>query len=100
MVGIRKLKIQNWKYIGSTLAEKIALHLESETEKPIHESLSDREYEVMLMIGSGKTIRTIAEEMSLSVETASTYRARVLEKMQMKGNADLSYYVLKNRLLD
>ena len=86
--------------MSSTFAEKLAFHLESETEKPLHESLSDREYQVMLMIASGKTTRTIAEEMSLSVKTVSTYRARVLEKMQMKGNTDLTYYVFKNRLLD
>ena len=97
--AIRKI-LQGGKFVGSTLAEKLALHLESETEKPVHETLSDREYEVMLMIGSGKTISAIAEEMSLSVKTVSTYRARVLGKMQMKGNADLSYYVLKNKLLD
>ena len=97
--AIRKI-LRGGKYVSSTLAEKLAFHLESETEKLLHESLSIREYEVMLMIASGKTISTIAEEMSLSVKTVSTYRARILEKMQMKGNADLTYYVIKNRLLD
>jgi len=97
--AIRKI-LRGGKYVSSTLAEKLAFHLESETERPLHESLSDREYEVMLMIASGKTISTIAEEISLSVKTVSTYRARILEKMQMKGNADLTYYVIKNRLLD
>jgi DNA-binding NarL/FixJ family response regulator len=86
--------------VSSTLAEKLAFHLESETERPLHESLSDREYEVMLMIASGKTTSAMAAEMALSVKTVSTYRARILEKMQMKGNADLTYYVIKNRLLD
>ena len=97
--AIRKI-LRGGKYVSSTLAEKLAFHLESETERPLHESLSDREYEVMLMIASGKTISAIAGEMSLSVKTVSTYRARILEKMQMKGNADLTYYVIKNRLLD
>jgi DNA-binding NarL/FixJ family response regulator len=97
--AIRKI-LRGGKYVSSTLAEKLAFHLEAETEKPLHETLSDREYQVMLMIASGKTTSTIAEEMSLSVKTVSTYRARILEKMQMKGNADLTYYVFKNRLLD
>ena len=100
LVGAIRKILRGGKYVSSTLAEKLAFHLESETEKLLHEGLSNREYEVMLMIASGKTISTIAEEMSLSVKTVSTYRARILEKMQMKGNADLTYYVIKNRLLD
>jgi DNA-binding NarL/FixJ family response regulator len=97
--AIRKI-LRGGKYVSSTLAEKMAFNLEAEAERPLHETLSDREYQVMLMIASGKKTGTIAEEMSLSVKTVSTYRARMLEKMQMKGNADLTYYVLKNRLLD
>jgi two-component system, NarL family, invasion response regulator UvrY len=97
--AIRKI-LHGGKYVSSTLAEKLAFHLEAETEKPLHDSLSNREYQVMLMIASGKRTGAIAEEMSLSVKTVSTYRARILEKMGMKGNADLTYYVFKNRLLD
>ena len=97
--AIRKI-LHGGKYVSSTLAEKLAFHLEAETEKPPHDSLSDREYQVMLMIASGKRTGAIAEEMSLSVKTVSTYRARILEKMGMNGNADLTYYVFKNRLLD
>jgi two-component system invasion response regulator UvrY len=97
--AIRKI-LRGGKYVSSTLAEKMAFHLEAETEKPLHDSLSDREYQVMLMIASGKRTGAIAEEMSLSVKTVSTYRARILEKMRIKGNADLTYYVFKNRLLD
>jgi DNA-binding NarL/FixJ family response regulator len=100
LVGAIRKILRGGKYVSSTLAEKLAFHLESETEKLLHESLSNRENEVMLMIASGKTISAIAGEMSLSVKTISTYRARILEKMQMKGNADLTYYVIKNRLLD
>jgi two-component system invasion response regulator UvrY len=100
LVGAIRKILRGGKYVSSTLAEKLAFHLESETGKLLHESLSDRENEVMLMIASGKTISAIAGEMSLSVKTVSTYRARILEKMQMKGNADLTYYVIKNRLLD
>jgi len=97
--AIRKI-LEGGKYVSSTFAEKLAFHLGSDTEKPLHGILSDREYQVMLMIASGKTTRIIAEEMSLSVKTVSTYRARVLEKMRLKGNTDLTYYVFKNRLLD
>jgi two-component system invasion response regulator UvrY len=100
LVGAIRKILRGGKYVSSTLAEKLAFQLESETEKLLHESLSNRENEVMLMIASGKTISAIAGEMSLSVKTVSTYRARILEKMQMKGNADLTYYVIKNRLLD
>ena len=97
--AIRKI-LRGGKYISSTLAEKLAFNLEVEAEKPPHESLSDREYQVMLMIASGKTTSAIAEEMSLSIKTVSTYRSRILEKMKMKSNVDLTYYVMKNNLID
>ena len=97
--AIRKI-LRGGKYVSSTLAEKMAFSLETEAEKPLHETLSDREYQVMLMIASGKTTSAIAEEMSLSIKTVSTYRARILEKMKMKSNADLTYYVIKNNLID
>ena len=86
--------------MSPTLAEKLAYNLEAETEKPLHETLSDREYQVMLMIAQGKTTNAIAEEMTLSVKTVSTYRARILEKMKMATIADITYYVIKNNLLD
>jgi DNA-binding NarL/FixJ family response regulator len=97
--AIRKI-LRGGKYVSSTLAEKMAFNLEMEAEKPLHEALSDREYQVLLMIASGKTTSGIAEEMALSVKTVSTYRARILEKMKMKSNADLTYYVIKNNLID
>ncbi len=62
--------------------------------------MSDREYQVMIMIASGKTVSKIAEELSLSVKTIGTYRARILEKMKMKNNAELTYYAIKNGLVD
>jgi len=88
------------KYISSSLAEKLAFYLEIDTEKPLHETLSDREYEVMCMIASGKTIKEIAEELFLSVKTISTYRSRILEKMRMKSNVELTHYALKHGLVD
>ena len=74
--------------------------MESDTGRPLHEALSDREFEVMRLIGSGKTVCEIAELLSLSDKTISTYRARVLEKMKMKTNAELIHYAIKNGLVD
>lgn len=88
------------KYISSSLAEKLAFDLEIGVEKPPHETLSDREYEVMCMIASGKTGREIGEELFLSVKTISTYRSRILEKMKMKSNAELTHYAIKHRLVE
>jgi DNA-binding NarL/FixJ family response regulator len=97
--AIRKI-LRGGKYVSSTLAEKLAYNLEAETERPLHETLSDREYQVMLMIAQGKTTNAIAEEMALSIKTVSTYRARILEKMKMNTIADITYYVIKNNLID
>ena len=88
------------KYVSSSLAEKLAFDLERDTEKPGHEILSDREYQVMCMIASGKRVQEIAEELCLSVKTVSTYRSRVLEKMKMKNNAELMHYAIKQGLVD
>ncbi len=87
------------KYISASLAETLAFHLDIDTDKPIHEALSDREYQVLCKISSGNTISEIAQEMSLSVKTISTYRSRILEKMCMKSNAELTYYAIKNQLV-
>jgi DNA-binding NarL/FixJ family response regulator len=97
--AIRKI-LGGGKYISSTLAERLAFDLESGTEKPLHETLSDREHQVMVMMTSGKTVSEIVEEMSLSVKTISTYRARILEKMRMKNNAELTHYAIKHGLVD
>lgn len=99
ILAIRKIS-QGRKYITSSLAERLAFYLEVDSEKPLHEALSDREYEVMRMIASGKTVKEIAEELFLSIKTISTYRSRILEKMGMKNNTELVHYALKNRLLD
>jgi DNA-binding NarL/FixJ family response regulator len=88
------------KYVSPSLAEKLALDLEITTGRPLHESLSDREYQVMCMIASGKTLKEIAEKLSLSIKTISTYRSRILEKMNMKSNAELTHHAIKNRLVD
>jgi two-component system invasion response regulator UvrY len=97
--AIRKVSIGR-KYITSALAEKLASDLEIGDQRPLHETLSDREYEVMRMIASGKTTKEIAEELFLSVKTVSTYRSRILDKMKMKSNAELTHYTIKNKLVD
>jgi two-component system invasion response regulator UvrY len=96
--AIRKVSLGR-KYITSSLAEKLAADLERDAEKAPHESLSDREYQVMCMIAEGKTVKHIADELYLSVKTISTYRSRILEKMGMKTNAELTRYALQNRLI-
>lgn len=91
--------LRGGKYVTASLAEKLAFDLESENEGPLHQTLSDREYQVMCMIASGKTVKQIAAELSLSVKTVSTYRARILEKMKMQTNAELTHYAIKNELV-
>ena len=97
--AVRKV-IRGGKYISPSLAEKLAFDLEVDLEKPLHEALSNREYQVMCMIASGKTVKEIAKELYLSVKTISTHRARILGKMKMKTNAELTHYAIKNRLVD
>jgi two-component system invasion response regulator UvrY len=99
ITAIRKVH-RGGKYISPSLAEKIAFALDTDSEKMLHETLSDREYQVMYMIASGKTVTEIAEEINLSVKTISTYRARILEKMNMKTNAELTRYAFQNSLID
>ncbi len=97
--AVRKV-IEGGKYVSPALAEKLAIALKTEYEKPLHETLSDREYQVMCMIASGKSIKEIAKELYLNTRTIRTHRARILEKMKMKSNAELIHYALKNRLVD
>ena len=99
IAAIRKV-CAGGKYVTSSLAEKLALYLETDFEKSAHELLSDREYQVVLMIASGKTVSQIATELSLSVKTISTNRSRALTKMGMKTNAELTYYAIKHGLVD
>jgi two-component system invasion response regulator UvrY len=99
IVAIRKVS-QGRKYVSPSLAEKLAISLEVGEEKPPHELLSDREYQVMCMIASGKTIKEIADELSLSVKTISTYRSRILEKLGLKTNAAITHYAVQNKLVE
>ena len=88
------------RYISSALAEKLAMRLTPEQERPPHERLSDREYRVMWMLASGKTLHQIAEEMRLSPSTVSTYRGRILKKLALSTNVDLVHYAMKYRLIE
>jgi two-component system invasion response regulator UvrY len=97
--AIRKLQTGG-RYVSSALAERLALDLSADTERPTHEMLSEREFEVLRMIASGKTVGQIADELHLSITTISTYRARVLEKMNMATSAELVHYALQNHLVE
>lgn len=99
LAAIQKVSVGG-KYVSSSLAEKLASDLETGAEQLPHETLSDREYQVMCMIAVGKTVTKIAEELSLSAQTVSTYRSRILGKMRMRNSAELTYYAIKNRLVD
>ena len=98
ILAIRKIS-EGGKYISASLAEKLAYYLDGDATKPPHETLSDREYQVMLMIASGKTVTEIANELCLSVKTISTYRTHIREKMKMKNNAEMTLYALQNKLV-
>lgn len=95
--AVRKV-IGGKRYVSSGLRELLADSLFEDTEKPPHEKLSDREYQVLRLIASGKAVGQIAGELSLSVKTVSTYRARVLRKMGMKTNSELTHYFIINKL--
>jgi DNA-binding NarL/FixJ family response regulator len=99
ITAIRKVSMGG-KYIPSSLAEKLAFELEVDAEKPPHKTLSDREFQVMCMIAKGRTIKNIAEELFLSPKTVSTYRFRILEKMKMKSNEELTHYARNNHLVN
>ena len=88
------------KYISADLAKKIPFYLDPETDQPPHEKLSDREYQVLCMLASGKASKDIAEELSLSVKSISTYRSRILEKFNLKTNAELIHYAIQNNLVE
>ena len=97
--AIRKVS-RGGKYVSASLAEKLVSHLNRKTEIPAHETLSDREHQVMTMIASGKTVTEIADQLSLSVKTISTNRARALKKMGLKNNSELTLYAVKHGLID
>ncbi len=88
------------KFVNAAVAEELANSIGEDHERPLHEKLSDREYQTLCMIASGKTLTQIGEELNLSVKTISVYRARLLEKMKLRNNAELTHYGLKHGLVE
>lgn len=97
--AIRKI-VAGKKYISPVLAEKLADNLTHSNSESLHEKLSDREYEIMCSIAIGKSAEEIANELSLSINTVYSYRNRILEKMSMKSNVELTQYALQNKLIE
>ena len=97
--AVRKI-LNGGRYVSPYLAEKLAAHVSGEIEEEPHQSLSDREYQVFQLIASGRTVSEIADELFLSVKTVSTHRARILQKMDMKNNAELTHYAFTKGLVD
>ena len=97
--AIRKV-VSGGRYVSSFLAEKLALEIGADSNKLPHETLSDREFQVLRMIAAGKSVAEIAAELYLSPKTVSTYRARLLQKMNLGTNAELIHYAIQNHLID
>ena len=98
VTAIRKV-LNGGQYISASVADELVLHARHEDGQPLHKHLSDREYQVLCLIASGKELKEISNELALSAKTVSTYRARLLEKMNMKTNAELTYYAVQNGLV-
>ncbi len=92
--------INGGRFITPAVADMLASELQFDASKPAHELLSDREYDVMLKISAGHSLAQIAEAMNLSAKTVSTYRARLLTKMGLRNNAELTHYSVRNRLIE
>ena len=97
--AVRKV-LDGGKYVTQSIAERLAFRVEDGSGEAPHERLSDREYQVMVRLASGKTVSQIADEMHLSVNTISTYRSRLLDKMDMETNAEVTRYAVENELMD
>jgi two-component system, NarL family, invasion response regulator UvrY len=100
MIGAIRQVAAGRKYVSPEMAEALATYVSLDTERMPHESLSDREFQTLCMLASGKRLTDIAHALSLSVKTVSVYRARLLEKMKLANNAELTFYVMSNRLVD
>jgi DNA-binding NarL/FixJ family response regulator len=100
MIGALQQVAAGRKYVSPEMAEALATYVSLDTDRLPHEKLSDREYQTLCMLASGKRLTDIANALSLSVKTVSVYRARLLEKMKLANNAELTFYVMSNRLVD
>ena len=99
VLAIRKI-LGGGKFVSASVAELLALNLESDLEKPLHEQLSDREYQVLCLIAVGRSLKDIADDLCVGISTVNTYRARILEKMRLKNNTQLTHYAIENRLVN
>lgn len=99
VTALRKI-VTGRKYVGAALAEQLAANMDIKHAGPLHETLSDREFEVFRCLATGRTVSEIAEQLALSVKTISTYRTRILEKLRLKHNADIMRYALNEKLVD
>jgi DNA-binding NarL/FixJ family response regulator len=100
LVGAIRTVVQGRKYVSPSLAQILADGVSGDAEKPLHAELSQREFQIFCKLAAGAAVSKIADELNLSVKTVSTYRTRILEKMAMKSNADLTYYAIKNGLIE
>jgi len=98
LVGAIRRILAGGKHISEKVADLLIMHVRDSTARNLHEKLSDREFQILSLFGEGKTVKQIAETLSLSVPTVSTYRARILNKMEMKSTAELVRYAIQNRL--
>ena len=96
--AFRKI-LRGGKYISASVADELVMYARQDDDQPIHKHLSDREFHVLCLLASGKEVKEIATELSLSAKTISTYRTRLLIKMNMKTNAELTYYAIQNGLV-
>lgn len=99
VVAIRQVA-SGQKYVSAALAQALAAQVGEDHATPVHDTLSDREYQTLTLIASGKTVSDIAQELSLSVKTVSEYRARLLVKMKLKNSAELTHYAIRNHLVE
>ncbi len=99
LVAIRQVA-QGRKYVTPAVAEELAMSIDRDIDMPTHHALSIREYQTLCLIASGKTLTQIGQAMSISVKTVSVYRSRVLEKMRLKNNAELTHYAIKNQIVE
>lgn len=98
VLAIRKI-LHGGEYISASVADELVFYARNEDDQPLYKHLSDREYQVLCLIASGKEVKEISTELSLSAKTISTYRARLLEKMNMKTNAEITHYAIQNGLV-
>jgi DNA-binding NarL/FixJ family response regulator len=100
LVGAIRTVVHGRKYVSPSLAQILADGVSGDADRPLHAELSQREFQIFCKLAAGAAVSKIADELNLSVKTVSTYRTRILEKMAMKSNADLTYYAIKNGLIE